>query len=198
MKIGIIGAGQIGKALAKKLIKAGHPVILSNSRGIESLQPLVEELGTLAIAGTNEDACDAEVVILAVVWWHIPDVLNKLKKQLKGKIVVDVSNYFPKDGNFLKLEKPTGLIVAELIPDSKIVKAFNHLYGKWIDADPKVGNGKRVSFISGDHPSANETIGKIITALGFEVVDLGNLEQAGRITDVGTALSGLNLVSYPI
>lgn len=198
MKIGIIGAGQIGKALAKKLINAGYPVILANSRGIESLQPLVEELGTLAKAGTNEDACDADIVILAVMWWHIPAILNKLKKQLKGKIVVDVSNNFSKDGNSPKLEKPTGVIVAELIPDSKIVKAFNHLYGKWIEADPQVDNGKRVSFISGDYPSANETIGKIITALGFQVVDPGNLEQGGRITDVGSALSGLNLVSYPI
>jgi len=198
MKIGIIGAGQIGKALAKKLVNAGYPVIISNSRGIESLQPLVEALGTLATAGTNEDACDADVVILAVKWWQIPDVLNKLKQPLKGKIVVDVSNNFTKDGKSPKLEKPTGVIVAALIPDSKIVKAFNHLYGKWIEADPQVDNGKRVSFISGDHPSANETVAKIITALGFEVIDLGNLEQAGRITDVGTALSGLNLVSYPI
>jgi predicted dinucleotide-binding enzyme len=69
----------------------------------------VEELGTLAIAGTNEDACNADAVILAVMWSNIPDVLNKLKKQLKGKIVVDVSNYLPEDGNFLKFEKPTGV-----------------------------------------------------------------------------------------
>ncbi|MDC6390603.1 NADPH-dependent F420 reductase [Maribacter sp. PR1] len=197
MKMGIIGAGQIGKALAKKLIKAGYPVILSNSRGMESLQPLVEELGTLATAGTNEDACNADVIILAVMWWHIPDVLNKLKKQLKGKIVIDVSNNFTKDGDSPKLEKPTGVIVAELIPDTKIVKAFNHLFGKWIEAEPIVGNGKRVSFISGDYVSAKEIVGKIITELGFKVIDLGNLEQGGRITDVGNALSGLNLVSYP-
>jgi predicted dinucleotide-binding enzyme len=198
MKIGIIGAGQIGKSLAKKLINAGYSVILSNSRGIKSLKPLVEELGTLAIAGTNEDASNADIIILAVMWDHIPDVLDKLRKQLKGKIVIDVSNFFPKDGNSSKLEKPTGVMVAELIPDAKIVKAFNHLYGKWIEADPQVDNGKRVSFISGDYPSANITVAKVITSLGFEVVDLGNLEQAGRITDVGTVLSGLNLVSYPI
>ena len=197
MKIGIIGAGQIGQALAKKLIKAGYPVTLSNSRGIESLQPLVKELGTLAKAGTNEDACNADVVILAVMWWHIPDILNKLKKQLKEKIVIDVSNNFTKDGDSPKLEKPTGVIVAELIPDAKIVKAFNHLFGKWIEAEPIIGNSRRVSFISGDYPSANEIVGKIITELGFKVVDLGNLEQAGQITDVGKPLSGLNLVSYP-
>ncbi|RZK69989.1 MAG: NADP oxidoreductase [Pedobacter sp.] len=198
MKIGIIGAGQIGKSLAKKLINAGYSVILSNSRGIKSLKPLVEELGTLAIAGTNEDASNADIIILAVMWDHIPDVLEKLRKQLKGKIVIDVSNSFLKDGNSSKLKKPTGVMVAELIPDAKIVKAFNHLYGKWIEADPQVDKGKRVSFISGDYPSANNTVAKVITALGFEVVDLGTLEQGGRITDVGTVLSGLNLVSLPI
>jgi predicted dinucleotide-binding enzyme len=112
MKIGIIGAGQVGKALAKKLINAGYPVILSNSRGPESLSPLVEELGVLAKAGTSEDSCNADVIILAVMWWIIPDVLNKLKEQLKGKIVIDVSNYYPKGGKFPKLEKSTGSMVA--------------------------------------------------------------------------------------
>ena len=197
MKIGIIGTGEIGKALAKKLVHAGYPVILSNSRGIESLQPLIKELGTLALAGTNEDASNADVVILAIKWGIIPDVLDKLKKQLSGKIVIDTSNR-PKDGNSPKSEKPASVVVSELIPDSKIVKAFNHLYAKSIEADPAVDNGKRVSFISGDDPSANGTVGKIITQLGFEVVDLGSLEQAGPVTDFGTALSGLNLVSYPV
>ena len=161
MKIGIIGAGNIGTALAKKLIRAGYPVILSNSRGIESLQPLVKELGTLALAGTSEDASNADLVILAVRWEHIPGVLDKVKTQLKGKIVVDASNR-PTGAN---TSKPASSVVAELIPDSKIVKAFNTLYARWLDADPALNNGKRVSFISGDHPSAKETVAKIIAQL---------------------------------
>jgi predicted dinucleotide-binding enzyme len=197
MKIGIIGAGEIGQALAKKLINAGYPVILSNSRGVESLQPLIKELGTLAIAGTSEDASNADLVILAVKWGQIPEVVNKLKKQLAGKIVIDTSNR-PKDGNSKDYGKPASVVVSELLPDSKIVKVFNHLYAKSIEADPIVGNGKRVSFISGDDLSAKETVGKIITQFGFQVIDLGSLEQAGPITDFGTALSGLNLVSYPV
>ncbi|CAM3915499.1 hypothetical protein SAMN06265348_111216 [Pedobacter westerhofensis] len=193
MKTGIIGAGHIGKALAKKLVNAGYPVILSNSRGVESLQPFIKELGTLALAGTNEDASNADVVILAVRWEQIPDVVSKLKKQLAGKIVIDASNR-PQEN---KSAKPASIVVAELLPDSKIVKAFNCLFARWLEADPAVNGGKRVSFISGDHPSANETVGKMITQLGFKVVDLGSLEQAGPVTDLGTALSGLNLVSYP-
>ncbi|MGN8056125.1 NADPH-dependent F420 reductase [Pedobacter sp. 22163] len=196
MKIGIIGAGQIGKALAKKLVNAGYPVIISNSRGAESLQPLVKELGTLALAGTSEDASKADVVILAVRWEKVSLVLNKLKQQLIGKIVIDASNR-PQDANLPDQKKPSSAVVADLIPDSKIVKAFNTLFARWLEADPAVDNGKRVSFISGDHRSAKETVGKIITQLGFKVVDLGNLIQAGQITDFGTPLSGLNLVSYP-
>lgn len=195
MKIGIIGAGHIGKALAKKLVNAGYAVVLSNSRGVASLQPLVKELGGLAVAGTNEDAANADLVILAVRWEQIPDVLNKLGKQLAGKIVVDASNR-PNDGN-ANLAKPATAVVATLIPESKVVKAFNTLYARWLDADPAVNNGKRVLFVSGDHPAAKETVGKVITAIGFKLVDLGTLEQSGPVTDLGKVFSGLNLVSYP-
>ena len=198
MKIGIIGAGQVGRALAKKFMKAGYPVIISNSRGPETLRELVLDLGTLALAGSSEDAANADIVVLAVMWWKIPEVLEKLKDQLKGKIVIDVSNYYPKDGKMVAPEIPTGLTVNALIPDSKVVKAFNHLYGKWIEAEPAVGAGKRVSFISGDHPEANRTVKEIISSFGFEVVDLGSLAQGGKLTDIGAPLSGINLVSYPV
>lgn len=196
MKIGIIGAGHIGQALAKKLTKAGYPVVISNSRGIQSLQPLVKELGTLATAGTNEDVGNADVVILAVRWEQIAEVLNMLKKQLTGKIVIDASNY-SNDPIYPRLNRPASSLVAEQIPDSKVVKAFNHLYSRWLDADPAVNNGKRVSFISGDYPDAKATVGKIIKEMGFKVVDLGNLEQAGPLTDFAKPFSGLNMVSYP-
>jgi predicted dinucleotide-binding enzyme len=198
IKIGIIGAGQIGRALAKKLVKAGYPVIISNSRGPETLNSLIPELGTSASAGTSEAAAGADVVILAVGWLRIPELLIQLQEQLRGKIVIDVSNYFPEDGKFIKLDKPTGVTVSKLIPESKVVKAFNHLYGKWIEADPAVENGKRVSFISGNDAQANGIVGEIISACGFEVIELGSLEQGGAMTDVGGALSGLNLVSFPI
>ncbi|MDN3550006.1 NADPH-dependent F420 reductase [Mucilaginibacter aquaedulcis] len=193
MKIGIIGAGHIGKTLAKKLINAAYPVILSNSRGVESLQPLVKELGTLALAGTNEDAAGSDLVIIAVRWEQIPEVLDKLKKQLAGKIVVDASNR-PNKG---APEKPSTAVVAELIPDAMVVKAFNTLFARTLDAEPTVNNGKRVLFLSGDQPFAKESVAKIITQLGFAAIDLGSLKQAAPVTELGTALSGLNLVSYP-
>jgi predicted dinucleotide-binding enzyme len=198
MKIGIIGAGQVGQALAKKLVKAGYHIIISNSKRPESLQVFTAQFGMLAEAGSSEDAAKADIVILAVGWLKIPEVLSQLGKFTAGKIVIDVSNFFPEEGQPWVLSPPTGVTVAGLIPQSKVVKAFNHLYGKWIEADPNFYDGKRVSFISGNDPEANKVVTDIITALGFAVIDLGNLNQGGPLTDVGGPLSGLNLVSFPI
>ncbi|OOQ58418.1 NADPH-dependent F420 reductase [Mucilaginibacter pedocola] len=193
MKIGFIGAGHIGKALAKKFVNAGFPVIISNSRGPESLQPLVNELGGLATAGTSEDAATADLVVLTVLWDQIPGALAKVKDQLAGKIVIDTTNNM----NSGAADKPTSAAISELIPGAKVVKAFNTLIAATLDTDPVVDNGKRVIFYSGNHPSAKETVGNIITQFGFAGVDLGSLDQGSPITEFGKALSVLNLVSYP-
>ncbi len=193
MKIGFIGAGHIGKALAKKFVNAGYPVIISNSRGVESLQPLVKELGELASAGTTEDAANADLVVLAVMWDQTSGALEKVKKQLAGKIVIDATNNM----NGGAADKPTSIVISELIPEATVVKAFNTLIAATLDADPAVNGGNRVIFYSGDHPAAKESVGRIITDLGFAAVDLGDLKQASPITEFLKALSTLNLVSYP-
>jgi 8-hydroxy-5-deazaflavin:NADPH oxidoreductase len=193
MKIGFIGAGHIGKALAKKFVNAGYPVIISNSRGVESLQPLVKELGELASAGTTEDAANADLVVLAVMWDQTSGALEKVKKQLAGKIVIDATNNM----NGGAADKPTSIVISELIPEATVVKAFNTLIAATLDADPAVNGGNRVIFYSGDQPAAKESVGRIITDLGFAAVDLGDLKQASPITEFLKALSTLNLVSYP-
>jgi len=190
MKVGFIGAGHIGKALAKKFVNAGYPVIISNSRGVESLQALVEELGELASAGTTEDAANADLVVLAVMWDQIAGALEKLKKQLARKIVIDATNNMNSGAE----DQPTSIVISEQIPEAKVVKAFNTLMAATLDADPAVGNGKRVIFFSGDHHDAKETVGEIIAKLGFAGVDLGDLKQASPITEFAKPLSGLNLI----
>ncbi|MCX2477979.1 NADPH-dependent F420 reductase [Pedobacter sp. MC2016-15] len=190
MKVGFIGAGHIGKALAKKFVNAGYPVIISNSRGVESLQALVKELGELASAGTTEDAANADLVVLAVMWDQIAGALEKVKKQLAGKIVIDATNNMNSGAD----DQPTSIVISEQIPEAKVVKAFNTLMAATLDADPAVGNGKRVIFFSGDHQDAKETVGEIIAKLGFAGVDLGGLKQASPITEFAKPLSGLNLI----
>lgn len=190
MKVGFIGAGHIGKALAKKFVNAGYPVIISNSRGVDSLQALVEELGELASAGTTEDAANADLVVLAVIWDQIAGALEKVKKQLAGKIVIDATNNMNSGAE----DQPTSIMISEQIPEAKVVKAFNTLMAATLDADPADGNGKRVIFFSGDHQDAKETVGEIIAKLGFAGVDLGDLKQASPITEFAKPLSGLNLI----
>lgn len=82
-------------------------------------------------------------------------------------------------------------MISELIPEAMVVKAFNTLIAATLDADPAVDNGKRVIFFSGDHPFAKETVGRIITDLGFGAVDLGDLKQGAPITEFAKALSTL-------
>lgn len=193
MKIGFIGAGHIGKALAKKFVKAGYPVIISNSRGPGSLQPLVSELGELATAGTSEEAAGADLIVLAVMWDQTSDALGKVKDQLAGKIVIDATNNM----NSGATDQPTSVVISGQIPGAKVVKAFNTLMAATLDADPQVDNGNRVIFFSGDHADAKETIGKIIKEFGFAGIDLGGLQQASPLTEFAKALSVQNLVSYP-
>ncbi len=193
MKVGLIGAGHIGKALAKKFVKAGYTIIVSNSKGPESLKSLVDELGELATAGTSEDAAKADLVVLAVMWENTKEALTTVKEHLAGKIVIDATNNMNSNPD----DKPTSVVISELIPSAKVVKAFNTLMAATLDLDPEVENGKRVIFYSGDHADAKETVGRIITDFGFAAVDLGNLQQASPITEFLKALSTLNLVNYP-
>jgi predicted dinucleotide-binding enzyme len=197
MKIGFIGAGKIAKALATKLVRAGYQVILTNSRGPETLQGLIEELGVNARAGSITEVAASDVIVLSVRWSQIEQALHQLPP-LTGKIVIDITNPILDDGTLIDLRgRPSSNVVAELLPGAKLVKTLNHLYVKWIDADPVVGNGRRVAFLSGDDQDANKTVSAILENVGFKPVDLGTLDAGGVIQQAGFPLAGLNLVSFP-
>src|SRR6266481_2301416 len=102
MAVGIVGAGKIGRALARHLTRSGFDVIVSNSRGPESLRPLVVELGPKAKAGTTAEAAAAPVVFLSVIWTQLPAVLSKLP-DWKGRIAVDTTNPYVADGSGVRL-----------------------------------------------------------------------------------------------
>lgn len=195
MKIGILGAGHIGVALAKKLVKAGHHVQLSNSRGPESLQDTINNIGSNAEAVTNKIAADNEVVILAVRWENTDEVLSELQIELSGKILIDTTNPFIQNKWLFKL--PKGVVASEIIeskiPEAKLVKAFNSLYWKWIDADPEVAGGNRVVFVSGDDDHAKEVVIKLISEMKFAPIDLGTLKD-GQLAQAGRPLAPTNLI----
>jgi predicted dinucleotide-binding enzyme len=200
MTVGIIGAGKIGRALAKHLTRSGDDVIVSNRRGPDSLAPLIAELGPKAKAGTVAQAAAAPVVFLSVTWADLPAALSKLP-DWKGRVAVDTTNPYVADGSGVRLldlgGKTSSEIVAGMVPGARLVKAFNTLFHAVLAADPSEAGGRRVVFLSGDDAKAKEQVSAIIDKLGFAAVDLGGLVQGGRMQQPGAPLAGLNLVRRP-
>lgn len=197
MQTAIIGTGKIGEAIAKKLIKAGHHVMLTNSRGAESLKEKALSLGPLATASELIELNKADVLFLTVRWTQLKTLAKQLP-DLKGKILVDVTNPFLDDMSFDDLHgKAASEIVQELFPQTLVVKTLNHYFLKWIDADPKVGDGQRIAFVSGDDNEAKETVAALLKEFGFKPVDLGNMATGSKLQQAGGALATLNVVSFP-
>jgi len=195
MIIGTLGAGEVAQAFAIHLLKAGHEVLLSNSRGPSSLNQLVSKLGKGARAVTMDEAAKAPIVVLAVPWPKIAAVLGKLP-DWEGRILIDATNHFLLPSMELADLKgrASSEIVSELAPSAKVVKALNTLYASNLARDPKVGGGRRVIFVSGDDGVAKGVVGGLLEGLGFAVIDLGSLREGGRTQQVGNGLAGLDLV----
>lgn len=194
MKIGIIGAGAIGMAFAKQATKAGYEVILSNSRGPTSLADAVKALGSHATAGTVQDAAATEVVFISLQWQHLQAVLTSLP--WNGQVIIDSTN------PILPGFKPAGLngqtsseVVASWAKGAVLVKAFNTLPPSTLSANAKEQGGSRVIFYSGNDDGAKETINRIISKMGFAGVDLGRLDEGGKLQQFpGGSLPALNLL----
>jgi 8-hydroxy-5-deazaflavin:NADPH oxidoreductase len=195
MIIGTLGAGEVAQALAVHLLKAGHEVLLSNSRGPSSLTQLVSKLGKGARAVTMDEAAKAPMVVLAVPWPKVEAVLGKLP-DWEGRILIDATNHFLLPSMELADLKGrvSSEIVSELAPSAKVVKALNTLYASNLARDPKVGEGRRVIFVSGDDGGAKGEVGGLLKGLGFAVIDLGSLRDGGRAQQVGNGLAGVDLI----
>jgi hypothetical protein len=182
--LGIIGAGHIGSALAKHALKAGYDVVLSNSRGPETLSSLVAELGPKARAGTAREA--AEAGDLVVVTIPLKNYASVPVEPLKGKIVIDTNNYYPqRDGPIARLdseETTTSELLQEHLPESKVVKAFNHIWSEHLKAQglPAGSKNRRALAIAGDDAAAKKVVTGLINAFGFDVVDAGPLAEGWR------------------
>jgi 8-hydroxy-5-deazaflavin:NADPH oxidoreductase len=197
MAVGFIGAGKIGRALAKHLTRSRYDVIVSNSRGPGSLEPLVAELGPRAKAGTVAEAAAAPVVFLSVTWAQLPAALSKLP-DWKGRIAIDTTNAYVAEGSGIRLldigRKTSSEVVAGMVPGARLVKAFNTLFHAILAADPAEAGGRRVIFLSGDDAKAKAEVSAIIDKLGFAPIDLGGLAEGGKMQQAGGPLAGVNLL----
>jgi predicted dinucleotide-binding enzyme len=191
MRIGLIGAGNIGSTIARLAVDHGHEVTLSNSRGPETLAGLVEDLGERASAGTTAEAAGADVVVVTIPLRAYRDVPVA---ELAGKTVIDTNNYYPeRDGHFVELddgsETSSGLL-AEHLPTSHVVKAFNTVNYKDLAQDGRpAGAGRRAIPIAGDDAEAKRTVVGLLDEFGYDAVDAGPLAE-GRRFEPGTPAYG--------
>jgi predicted dinucleotide-binding enzyme len=183
--LGLIGAGHIGGTLAKLAVDAGYDVVLSNSRGPETLAELVAQLGPKARAATPaEAAAVGDLVVVTIPLKHYKSVPVE---PLVGKIVIDTNNYYPgRDGRIPELDsgKSTSseLLQAHL-PRSKVVKAFNHIYFEHLKTQgrPSGTKGRRALTLSGNDAEARQQVARFIEAIGYDVLDMGPLSESWRV-----------------
>jgi hypothetical protein len=183
--IGFIGAGHIGGQLARLAVAAGDKVVISNSRGPETLASLVSELGPNARAAMPAEAAAAgDIVVVTIPLRAIETVPVD---PLKGKIVIDTNNYYPqRDGHIAELDNEsttTAELLQRHLPESKVVKAFNHIYAAELTThgQPKGTSNRRALVIAGDDAAAKRTVSDLIDRFGFDVVDAGPLKEGWRI-----------------
>jgi predicted dinucleotide-binding enzyme len=194
MKIGFIGAGIVAQTISKHVLPFGHQVLLSNTRGPDSLASLVRELGPGATAGSPQEAAAQDMVVLAVNWSSVQTALFSIA-DWKGRILVDATNrvasYRPLAlGNISG--RTSSEIVADLAPGARVVKAFNSVPMSWI-SDFSSTKSRTVLFISGDDEKAKEPLNELIEQLGLSCVDLGSLAIGGRLQQLDGPLAGIRL-----
>ncbi|CAN5741125.1 NAD(P)-binding domain-containing protein [soil metagenome] len=183
--IGLIGSGRIGSQVARLAIAAGHDVVLSNSRGPATLAELAAELGPKARAGTVEEA--AKAADIAVVTIPLKSIGTVPVAPLAGKIVIDTNNYYPqRDGVIPELENEsttTAELLQRHLPESRVVKAFNHIYAAELTThgSPRGTKNRRALVIAGDDAAAKKSVTDLLDAFGFDTVDAGPLAEGWRI-----------------
>ncbi len=183
--IGFIGAGNIGQAVARAAVDHGYDVVLSNSRGPETLGEVVAGLGEHAQADTAEGAAKrGDLVVVTVPLKAYRDVPVE---PLAGKVVIDTNNYYPqRDGQIAELDDHTttsSVLLQEHLPTSQVVKAFNHIEAAKIvdEAQPDGTPGRRALVVAADDEDAKATVRGFIHEIGFDVVDAGSLADSWRI-----------------
>ena len=183
--IGLIGAGHIGSQVARLAVANGYDVVISNSRGPETLPTLVAELGPKARAATAAEAAKAGDIVVVTV--PLKNYRSVPVEPLAGKIVIDTNNYYPqRDGHIPELDNEsttTAELLQAHLPTSKVVKAFNHIYAAELTThgQPAGTKNRRALVIAGDDREAKATVTRLIDQFGFDSLDAGPLKEGWRI-----------------
>jgi len=196
--VGFIGSGMIGGTVARLSVAAGHHVVLSNSRGPDTLKDLVAELGPLAAAGTGEQAASADLVVVSIPFGVS---LGIAAGPLAGKVVIDTGNYYPqRDGQIASLDDGSGTssgLLQQHLAQAKVVKAFNNIFFKHLRslARPS-GAGDRTALpVAGDDADAKAAVTAYLDSIGYDAIDVGPLALSWR-QEPGTPVYGAPYGSF--
>ena len=175
MKIGIIGSGNVGGNLGRGWSAKGHEVLFgSRNPQSEHIQELIEEAGSAARAGTLDEALAfGEVIVIALHWDILPQVLPAIKGDWTDKIVIDSTNRFTETSS----QQSAAEDIAEMLPDARVVKAFNTIWAESL-LTPAFGEQVATMFVAGDDEEAKAAVRHLVQGLGFEAVDAGGLNNA--------------------
>jgi len=201
MKIGFIGAGNVTRTFGHHLINAGHTIVVSNSRGPETLADFVADLGPGATAGTKLQAAECDIVILATNWVKVPEALKGI--DWRGRILIDATNAHMDPKPDISLEgvtrsraalkskgRASSELVAEMAVGARIVKSISNMPMAWIQ-DFSPNKPRTVIFASSDDTEAKQLVIELINSTGLVAIDLGPLATGDVMHDVGGPLSGI-------
>jgi predicted dinucleotide-binding enzyme len=199
--IGLIGAGNIGSTVARLAVAAGYDVVLSNSRGPETLAGLVTELGPHARAATPAEAAIAgDLVVVTIPLKHIGQLPVDA---LAGRTIIDTNNYYPqRDGQIAALdagETTSAELLQALVPTAHVVKAFNNIHFRHLLtlARPAGAEDRSALSIAGDEESAKAAVSSFLDAIGYDVVDAGPLAEGWRF-QTNTPAYGVQYAAEPL
>ena len=188
MDIAIIGAGKVGRALATSALKTGHSVTVSSANG-DTSAALARDLGATAAESNRAAVNGADLVVLAVPYTAIVDVLDDIGPALAGKIVVDATNPLKPDYSGLATEGTSGAEeIQARIPTARVVKAFNTAFAAR-QADPQIAGVHVDGFVASDDEEAKAIVLELVKGMGFHPIDAGQLTMARALE----ALAWLNI-----
>ena len=193
MDIAIIGAGNVGRALATSFARAGHTVTIA-SRDTEDAGTVATSTGATVAASNAEAAEAAEIVVLAVPFDSFAAVAGEIADAVTGKVVVDVSNRmsFGANGPDIDTTSSNAEVLAALLPDARVVKAFNTLFAS--NQDDPIADGIQLDgFVAADDAAARQTVLDLVASIGLDPVDVGPLARARQLEGLAFLNITLNI-----
>jgi NADPH-dependent F420 reductase len=192
MNIAIIGAGNVGKALAKSGLKAGHSVTLSASHPDHAAEA-AKATGARAAASSLEAVKDAEIVIIAVPYGKLGEVFRGLGSAVDGKIVIDATNHVDLENPAAVLSEPSNAEeIQKRHPEVRVVKAFNYSFASRM-AEPSVAGTRLDGFVAGDDQEAKDQVLELVKSIGYRPIDAGPLVMARVLESMGLLIVSLQI-----